>query len=107
VREEFIVPIVELLARSHSSLESAALRVRVRAANNERGLLHRIVKLADRGQLDGTSEASILCGFCQRCVAAALPLDRARDHHAEKEINGRGTCVDTHRGKASAAHPPF
>ncbi len=30
--------------------------------------------------LDGTSEADILGGFCERCVAAGLPLDRAQAH---------------------------
>ena len=30
--------------------------------------------------LDGGSEADILCGFCERCVAAGLPLGRAQAH---------------------------
>jgi len=30
--------------------------------------------------LDGASEADILSGFCERCVAAGLPLDRAQAH---------------------------
>ncbi len=33
-----------------------------------------------RAGLAGTSETDILCGFCERCVAAGLPLGRAQAH---------------------------
>jgi adenylate cyclase len=46
---------------------------------NEASFTELSVWLTQAG-LDGASEADILSGFCERCVAAGLPLDRAQAH---------------------------